>query len=71
MKNLFGAIFGNAVVLSVVIGVPLLALVFLPYEYGMPLILIWLGGLVLLWVVSVVRAMLRRDRPGTGDWDAP
>ena len=71
MKNLFGAIFGNAIVLLVVIGVPLLALVFLPYEYGMPLILIWLGGLVLLWVVSVIRAMLRRDQPDAEDKDAP
>lgn len=69
MKEFFGAILGNSLVLLVIVGVPLLSLVFLPYDYGMPLILIWIGGLVLLWVVSVARAMMRRGGSGSHDGD--
>lgn len=70
MKEFFGAILGNSLVLLVIAGVPVLSLIFLPYDYGMPLILLWVGSLVLLWIVFVLRAMARRGKSGSQDEDA-
>lgn len=64
MGHFFRAILGNSLFLLLIVGPPLLAILYLPYEYGMPVILIWVGGLCLIWLMSVVRAIMRKREPG-------